>query len=93
MKGFSTKCALSQGIQDVEVRPGRPNEKCVYTTDQYMTQLVPGKTFFESREEAVHEARCQAAAKITSLENQIRKLSELAVTPKFAKGVPDAETG
>lgn len=86
MKGFSTKYALSQGIQVVEVRPGRgSNAKYVYTTDSYMTQLVPGETFFVSREEAVHEARCQAAAKITSLENQIRKLSELAVTPKFAK--------
>jgi hypothetical protein len=84
VKGFSTKYALSQGIQAVEVEDVKSG-KYVYTTDQYMTQLVPGKTFFVSQDDAEREARRNAEAKIYSLEKQIEKLRVLAVTPKFAK--------
>jgi hypothetical protein len=73
MKGFSTKYALSNGIQEVEVELV-PSGEYVDNADGYLTYLVLGKTFFEHQNDAEHNARQQATKKIASLEKQITKL-------------------
>lgn len=81
MKGFSTKYALSAGIKAVRVTKN-PGYKYLYTTDRISTQLVQGKTFFQSLDDAKASVRGAAARKIVGLEKQIRKLRELIDEPK-----------
>ena len=75
MKGFSTKYALSNGIQEVEVELV-PSGEYVDNADGYLTYLVLGKTFFKTREDAEHNARQQATKKIASLEKQLKELRD-----------------
>lgn len=76
MRGFSTKYALTKGIEEVEVNPSLSGDaKYVYCiTKGYPTQLVVGRDFFEDRGAAERDARRRATEKIASLERQIARL-------------------
>ena len=80
VKGWSTKYALSTGIEACEVEiKGR----YAYIRNRFRTQLIREQTFFTEREDAIANARQQAANKIRSLGKQRAKLELLAIEPKF----------
>jgi glycine/D-amino acid oxidase-like deaminating enzyme len=88
MKGYSTKYALTQGIEAVTVEPGDGDARYVYTASKRLrnrNQYIVGKTFFESRDEAVTHAKQQAARKARALRKQLAKIDALAETPIWAK--------
>lgn len=76
MRGFSTKYALTKGIEEVEVRVSESGDtRYVYTTDtKYPIQLVVGRDFFEDRATAECDARERAIKRIAALERQIAGL-------------------
>lgn len=75
MRGFSTKYALTKGIEEVEVNPSLSGDaKYVYITNGYPNQLVVGRDFFEDRSAAERDARRRATEKIAALERQIARL-------------------
>ncbi len=83
IKGFSTKYALTSGIQPCTVRPqpDEPDSKYVYTVGRIGVQLVRGKTFFESLDDAIENAREQALRKLRSLDRSSARIASLAATP------------
>lgn len=84
VRGFSTKYALTQGIAAVSVvREG--NSKYVYgRTNGYQNQYIVGVTFFESREEAIENAKQQAVRKARALRKQLAKIDRLTEMPIWA---------
>lgn len=76
MRGFSTKYALTKGIEEVEVNPSLSGDAkyVYYITNGYSNQLVVGRDFFEDRSAAERDARRRATEKIAALERQIARL-------------------
>jgi len=89
MKGYMLKYALTQGIIEVEIRgSSRPSTTSgqrtyVYTTGKYTIQLINGKDFFESREDAVEAAKAMAVKKKINLNKQLVKVEKLCHEPKW----------
>lgn len=85
MRGYSTKYALSTGIQVVETNPllTVSNSAYRYTKGPYRIQLKLGTDLFETRQEAVDKAKEMAKKKILSLEKSIKKMKVLAQHPKW----------
>ena len=91
MKGYSTKYALTQGIQAVEINEayGTPDSKYRYTKsidgDLRRLQLVVDKPFFETKEAAEENAREQARRKVASLEKQLGWARPLTENPIWSE--------
>lgn len=88
MKGYSTKYALTQGIQIVEVEDPKPGEvycHCKPAPNYLPVQLIIGKTFFETVEAAEANAMEQAEKKIDSLKKALTKVRQLAKKPKWGR--------
>lgn len=84
VKGFSTKYALTQGIAAVSVER-EDGSKYVYgRSNGYQSQYIVGVTFFESREDAIENAKQQAARKARSMRKRLAKIDRLAETPMWA---------
>lgn len=81
LTGYCTRYALTAGIYPVTVETD-PDLKYAYTTDRWKTQLVLGKTFFKTLDEAKAQARELATKRVANLEKQIRKLKQLTIEPK-----------
>ena len=85
IKGYSTKYALTTGIQPCTVEPLEDNPKYVATCGRLHQLLVRGRTFFESLDEAFLNAKEQAERKLKSLEKARRKLEVIALDPVVSK--------
>lgn len=85
MKGYSTKYALTKGIEAVEVDDVDRDSKYQYCKADLGLgmQLVEGKTFFASSTDAEANAVEQANRKIASLEKSLTKMRALAKSPKW----------
>lgn len=90
-KGFCTKYALTRGI--VATRAERSNGtrlnegRYLYARGGGLgaTQMVLGRTFFESLDDARENAKAQALRQIKALKIQIAKLEKLAEEPKVSE--------
>ena len=82
MKIYTTKYALTAGIQIKEVAVGLSQNsggsRYVYTKEMYSQQFVMGKTAFETRPEAVAAAEAMRDRKILSVEKQLAKLKKMS---------------
>ena len=85
MKGYSTKYALTLGIEEVEVHAVDNDTKYVYTgrRGELGTQLVKGRNFFDKKEDAEKEAKKQATKEVVRLRRQLAKMAELEKNPKW----------
>jgi len=87
--GYSTKYALTRGIENVVVR-GYVEEGRGLTYVYQVSALSPGtqyvlhKTFFLSQADAVANAKKQAVNKIATLRGKISFLEEVCRNPKWA---------
>ena len=86
MKGYSTKYALTQGIQTVEVEDQKPDvkSKYVFIKDQYDVELEYGINFFESAAAAEIAAMQAAKRKVISLNKSLAKVKVLARKPRWS---------
>jgi len=86
VKGYSTKYALTIGIEVVEARPSPglgADPKYVYT-NRLRTQLIVGRNFFECKPDAHDAAIAMAKRKMESLRKQVAKIEGLILQPKWA---------
>ncbi len=72
-KVYITKCALTHGIAEKEVKIVNGY---AYSKGQYSTQYCPGE-FFDSQQEALNAAEEMRVKKIASLKKQITKLNAM----------------
>jgi hypothetical protein len=72
-KVYTTKYALTQGIEEKQVKIVRGY---AYSIDAYSTQYCPGE-YFDTLQEAVNAAEQLRVKKIASLKNQIAKLGKM----------------
>jgi hypothetical protein len=79
---YTTKYALTAGIEVHEVKCPDDDEKYVYTADRYPQQFVMGKTAFLTYEEAAVAAREMRNKKIDSVRKQLNRLSGLLFPTK-----------
>jgi hypothetical protein len=82
IQGYSTKYALTRGIEPVTVEPGASNggnqSPYMYGRENGWTnQYIREQTFFETEADAKKRAIAVARAKIKSAEKQIAKLNRL----------------
>lgn len=82
MKVYTTKYALTAGIEIKEVADFTTAEKYVYTKAQYRQQFVMGKTAFQTYPEAAKAARAMRIKKQVSLTQQLMRVSGLAFPSK-----------
>jgi hypothetical protein len=87
MKVYTTKYALSAGIQVHEVEPPMSDDNYVYTAGShpqgvYSQQFIMGKTAFHTYEEAAVAAREMRNKKIESVRKQLNRLSGLLFPTK-----------
>jgi len=86
-KGYSTKYALTQGVQAVTVTINDDplRQKYVYVKGNNLhVQLIRGLTFFNELPEALANARKQAAKRVGSLERQLVEMRKLAKEPRVS---------
>lgn len=73
---FSTKCALSKGVEEYRCNP--PQEGSEYVRPEgCFSSLRLGKDAHKTREEAVKAAEKMRVKKIASLRKQIERLDSL----------------
>ena len=86
MKGYSTKYALTQGIQTVEVEDQKPDvkSKYVFIKDQYDVELEYGINFFESADAAEIAAKQMAKRRVINLNKQLDKVKPLTRKPRWS---------
>lgn len=87
MKVYTTKYALTTGIELVEVKPGSDDSKYVYTTGPYSQQFVMGKTAFLTYEEAATAACAMRDKKVASIQKQLAKVSGLLFPTKKSENL------
>ncbi len=85
MKVYTTRYALTAGIQVHEVKSSGDDEKYVYTVGRYSQQFVMGKDAFLTYEEAAVAAREMRDKRELALKRQITKVSALI----FPMRMPD----
>lgn len=85
MKVFTTKYALTTGIEVHEVDQFLAGDKYVYTTDRYPQQFVMDGNAFRTYEEAAVAACKMRHSKEISLRRQLNRVSDLI----FPTTMPD----
>jgi len=88
-RGYSTKYALTTGIQPVIVDLQYASSRgFVHTVaNKYIghrQQLKPNKTYFTDLNLAIANAKEQAIAKLASLRKQVSRMERLAANPLLA---------
>jgi len=93
MKVYTTKYALTAGIEVKEVEPGSAGsqilvgDKYVYTKGNYLQQFVMGRNAFLTYPEAAKAAREMRDKKQASLTRQLLKVSSLIFETKNPFGL------
>lgn len=83
MKVYTTKYALTAGIETVEAKYGIDGEKYVYAgAGPSFQAFIMGKTAFLTYEEAAVAARVMRTRKIASVEKQLNRLTGLLFPTK-----------
>lgn len=92
MKGYSTKYALTLGIQEVEIHAPKDGFTDVYRytivpghPNAAGTQLKVGVNFFTTPNDAEEAAKAMAKKKVIALRKQISKIRPLMVKPRWGK--------
>lgn len=84
MKVYTTRYALTTGIEVHEVRPSNEdNSKYVYTLDRYVQQFILGKDAFLTYEDAAVAAREMRDKRVASLMKQLTKVRSLLFPTKM----------
>lgn len=76
-KYYTTKYALTRGIEVVLTDRYLAASLEEYVFDQFHTSYRVGKTAFEMKAEAIAAAEKQRARKVTNLQKQIAKLQKM----------------
>lgn len=77
-KYYVTKYALSDGIEEMELRPSIAPNSDGYLCGEGWSSFKLGRDAFETRDDAVKAANAARIKKIASLQKQIEKLEKLA---------------
>lgn len=90
MKGYSTKYALTKGIQEVEIEELRPGAPTKYGYTKYgapwphlRQQLELGVNFFTTHAAAEQAAISMAKKKLRSLNKQVAAMKVLVRKPRW----------
>jgi hypothetical protein len=84
---YVTKYALSRGIFKQALEPDDEGYATRRETGGYAYYKI-GRDCFESRDEAIQDAKFRAVAQLKSLDRQRTKLEALAYEPKWAGDPP-----
>lgn len=82
MKVYTTKYALTRGIEIKEVTGSDVDDEYVYSVETYRQQFRLGRDAFPTYEEAAIAARKMRDKKVVSLLKQLTKMRELLFTTR-----------
>lgn len=84
IEGWSTRYALTRGVERVTAVPFGTGATFVEVRDERADLLEVGKEFFRFRDDALGNARMRARRRLAAMSKTRARLEQLAVTPKEA---------